>query len=63
MPVPAFRTSPGRKRRRRSHDAISKTRTVMCPNCGTPRRPHAACSDCGYVRPGLQIKHSISSEE
>jgi large subunit ribosomal protein L32 len=29
---------------------------AVCPNCGTARLPHAACSNCGYVRPGLTIK-------
>ena len=56
MPVPAFRTSPSRKRKRRSHLAISPKRTVQCPNCGANKLPHAACRACGYVRPGLQIK-------
>ena len=31
----------------------------MCPNCGSARRPHAACTSCGYVRPGLQIKTPV----
>ncbi|MSR18158.1 MAG: 50S ribosomal protein L32 [Phycisphaerales bacterium] len=53
---PAFRTSPGRKRRRRSHHAIKATNTLGCPNCGSAKRPHTACSSCGYVRPGLQLK-------
>ncbi|MDA1008483.1 MAG: 50S ribosomal protein L32 [Planctomycetota bacterium] len=53
---PPFRVSPGRKRRRRAHQAISAIKTVLCPNCGSARRPHCACGSCGYVRPGLQIK-------
>ncbi|TVQ52967.1 MAG: 50S ribosomal protein L32 [Phycisphaerales bacterium] len=56
MPVPAFRTSPSRKRKRRSHHALKPVQTVMCPSCGSAKRPHAACTSCGYVRPGLQIK-------
>ncbi|RPG22777.1 MAG: 50S ribosomal protein L32 [Phycisphaera sp. TMED9] len=56
MPVPSFRQSPGRTRRRRAHDAIERTHTVLCPNCGTAKRPHHACRECGYVRPGLQVK-------
>ncbi|MSR41309.1 MAG: 50S ribosomal protein L32 [Phycisphaerales bacterium] len=54
--LPAFRKSPGRTRRGRNHHAIAKTHTVLCPNCGTAKRPHCACSGCGYVRPGLQVK-------
>ncbi|MBX3355735.1 MAG: 50S ribosomal protein L32 [Phycisphaeraceae bacterium] len=53
---PAFRTSPGRTRRRRSHHAIKAAHTVLCPQCQAPKRPHAACRGCGYVRPGLQLK-------
>ncbi|MBM4112625.1 MAG: 50S ribosomal protein L32 [Phycisphaerae bacterium] len=53
---PAFRTSPGRTRRRRSHHAIKATHTVLCPQCQSPKRPHGACGNCGYVRPGLQLK-------
>ncbi|MEE2894929.1 MAG: 50S ribosomal protein L32 [Planctomycetota bacterium] len=56
MPVPAFRQSPGRGRRRRSHDAIAKTHTTLCANCGAAKRPHTACRECGFVRPGLQVK-------
>jgi large subunit ribosomal protein L32 len=58
MAVPAFRTSPARKRKRRSHHAISAVKTTLCPNCGAARLPHAACTSCGFVRPGLQIKGS-----
>ena len=56
MPVPALRTSPSRKRKRRSHHALRATQTVLCPSCGAAKLPHAACKQCGYVRPGLQIK-------
>ena len=56
MPVPAFRTSPGRKRKRRSHHALTARQFVLCPNCGASKLPHHACMSCGYVRPGLQIK-------
>lgn len=56
MPVPAFRTSPSRKRKRRSHLALKATNASFCPNCGAARRPHHACSSCGYVRPGLQVR-------
>ena len=54
--LPAFRTSPGRTRRRRAHQALTAAHTVNCPNCGANKRPHTACRDCGYVRPGLQLR-------
>ncbi|MCH8344660.1 MAG: 50S ribosomal protein L32 [Planctomycetes bacterium] len=56
MAVPAFRTSPSRKGKRRSHHALRPAHTVGCPNCGAAKAPHQACPSCGYVRPGLQIK-------
>lgn len=56
MAVPAFRTSPGRKRKRRAHHALTATKTVTCPNCDSARKPHHACPECGYVRAGLQVK-------
>jgi large subunit ribosomal protein L32 len=55
MGVPCFRTSPARKRKRRSHHAIKSSHTVQCPNCGNAKFPHKACMSCGYVRPGLQV--------
>ncbi|MHC4947035.1 MAG: 50S ribosomal protein L32 [Planctomycetota bacterium] len=58
MAVPAFRTSPSRKRKRRAHHALRRVQAVLCPNCGDAKRPHAACPSCGYVRPGLQINTS-----
>jgi large subunit ribosomal protein L32 len=60
--TPAFRQSPGRTRRRRSHHALKASHTVLCPNCGTSKRPHTACSGCGYVRPGLQVKTSRAGQ-
>ncbi|MFG0330890.1 MAG: 50S ribosomal protein L32 [Phycisphaerales bacterium] len=54
--LPTHRTSPGRKRRRRSHQALRAPETVLCPNCGEVKMPHRACGACGYVRPGLQLR-------
>ncbi|MCH2149075.1 MAG: 50S ribosomal protein L32 [Phycisphaerales bacterium] len=58
MAVPALRTSPSRKRKRRSHHALRKTNLCACPACGSTKHPHAACRECGYVRPGLTIRSS-----
>lgn len=46
---------------RRSHDALRADHAVQCPNCGSTKRPHAACRECGYVRPGLKL--ALSKEE
>lgn len=53
--LPTQRQSKGRTRRRRSHDKLRGAQVVTCPNCGTPRLPHRACAECGYVRPGLKL--------
>lgn len=55
---PTHKISHGRTRRRRSHDALKAPKVAVCPNCGSPKLPHAACSNCGYVRPGLALKTS-----
>lgn len=56
MAVPAFRTSPARKRKRRSHLALKKPQWVIDPVSGMPKMPHRASKVSGYVRPGLQIE-------
>lgn len=54
--LPAQRQSKGRSKRRRAHDAISGVTPTMCPLSGMPKMHHRACSESGYVRPGLRIK-------
>lgn len=53
--LPAQRQSYGRSRRRRAHDALKATQSAMCPLSGMPKLPHRACTESGYVRPGLKI--------
>ncbi|MCA9298066.1 MAG: 50S ribosomal protein L32 [Phycisphaerales bacterium] len=53
--VPAQRQSHGRSRRRRSHDALKAQLPAMCPLSGMPKMHHRACTESGYVRPGLRI--------
>jgi len=54
--VPKQKTARGRSRRRRSHLAKTPTNYVDCPRCNSAKLPHAACDNCGYVRPGLALK-------
>ena len=53
---PTHRISRTRKRKRRSHHALRSREVATCPNCGSGKLPHAACANCGYVRPGLTLK-------
>lgn len=59
--LPTHRVSRSRRNKRRSHHALKPTQAVVCPNCGNPKLAHAACGECGYVRPGLSIK--VSKED
>jgi len=56
--LPPNRSTRARRGNRRSHDALRRPAAVVCPNCGNVKRPHAACGNCGYVRPGLMLKTS-----
>lgn len=53
--LPKQRISRTRGRIRRSHDALTPRLSVGCANCGAPKLPHAACAECGFVRPGLKV--------
>jgi large subunit ribosomal protein L32 len=48
MPLPKRRHSKTRGRKRRSHNALSKTGMSACSRCGTKNEPHRVCSNCGY---------------
>ncbi len=54
--LPKKKSSRARSRKRRSHHSRVATNYVDCPKCNSPKLPHAACSNCGYVRPGLSIQ-------
>jgi len=54
--LPVQRTSRSQGKMRRSHDRLKAAHAVTCPNCGAAKRPHVACPECGYVRPGLSLK-------
>ena len=47
MPVPAFRNSRSRVRRRRSHHALKAIQTATCAKCGVAILSHRACAACG----------------
>jgi len=58
---PSQKLSRSRSRRRRSHRALQGPNLVDCPRCNETKLPHAACANCGYVRPGLSLE--IEKEE
>ena len=54
--LPKQKLSRARTRKRRSHHAMASANYADCPKCNSPKLPHAACGNCGFVRPGLSIK-------
>ncbi|MBC7782828.1 MAG: 50S ribosomal protein L32 [Burkholderiales bacterium] len=54
--LPVQRISKSRKRKRRSHQALTPIQYVRCAQCGNAKLPHAACSNCGFVNPRLSIE-------
>ena len=53
---PVQKISKTRKRKRRAHHALTPTHYVRCNQCSSPKLPHAACDNCGYVNPDLAVK-------
>ena len=61
--LPVQRKTRTQTRKGRSHDALKPKLGVHCPNCGAIKQKHAACGQCGYVRPGLILKLSTKDDE
>jgi large subunit ribosomal protein L32 len=53
--LPVQKHSKSRKRKRRSHHALTPIHYVRCPQCGNAKLPHSACDSCGYVNPKLAL--------
>jgi large subunit ribosomal protein L32 len=47
MPLPSFRSSRSKVRRRRSHHALKQIVVAKCAKCEAPTLPHRACKACG----------------
>ena len=56
MPNPKKRHSRCKTGNRRSHDALKRPATSLCPQCGEPKRPHHVCLSCGTYRGRTVIK-------
>lgn len=54
--LPTQKLSRARTRSRRAHQALTPVNLSSCPRCNQAKLPHAACENCGYVRPGLSLK-------
>lgn len=54
MAVPKRKISKERKRKRRSHHALTAPNVIACPECGEPRMSHRACPSCGFYN-GIKV--------
>lgn len=50
MPLPSFRSSRSKVRRRRSHHALKAMAVTLCPKCQAVLVPHRACKKCGAYK-------------
>ncbi|MDO9585789.1 MAG: 50S ribosomal protein L32, partial [Syntrophales bacterium] len=50
MANPVKRHSRTRRNMRRAHDFLTAPTTTACPQCGKPKLPHRACSNCGTYK-------------
>jgi large subunit ribosomal protein L32 len=48
MAVPKRRTSKRKKRARNTHKTAPVIAIQACPKCGSPKRPHRVCAECGF---------------
>jgi large subunit ribosomal protein L32 len=50
MAVPKKKTSKSRRDKRRAQHGIEAPRLNICPQCGSPKRPHRVCPRCHTYR-------------
>jgi len=63
MSVPKKKRTRGSKKRRASHFAIKKIKTVVCPRCKHPKLPHQVCSFCGTYKGQDILKSKLDKKE
>ena len=52
--TPKQRISSKHRGDRRAHQHLKPVQLVVCPQCGSMRRPHHVCPECGTYR-GRQV--------
>jgi len=54
--LPKQKLSRTKTRSRRAHHHLPVPKYTDCPQCNSAKLPHAACDNCGYVRPDLKLQ-------
>ncbi|MBI1907887.1 50S ribosomal protein L32 [Candidatus Uhrbacteria bacterium] len=62
MPLPSFRSSRSKVRRRRSHHALKPIAIGVCKACGAEALAHRACPKCGQYN-GRAVKGGMEAVE
>lgn len=55
MAVPKKKSSKARKRKRRSHDALTLPLISKCAKTGLPKLSHRVCEESGFYGKGKQV--------
>jgi large subunit ribosomal protein L32 len=63
MSVPKKKRTSGSKKRRRSHLALAKIKTVLCLRCKRPKLPHKVCAFCGTYKDKEVLKSKLDKKE
>tara|TARA_B100000989_G_scaffold272794_1_gene230471 strand:+ start:1473 stop:1676 length:204 start_codon:yes stop_codon:yes gene_type:complete len=63
MAVPKRKTTPSKRKMRRSHDFLVGYNIIVCSNCGEPKLSHQICLSCGYYNKKEILKIDDSSED
>ncbi len=54
--LPKKKMSKTRTGTRRSHHRLKAVNYTVCKRCDSPKLPHAACENCGYLNPKITLK-------
>jgi len=62
-PLPKRRHSTRRGGKRKAAIKLASVATLICKNCGKPRRPHTICPNCGQYAGKEIIKQKVKKEK
>jgi len=62
-PLPKRRHSTRRGGKRKAAIKLTIIASILCKQCGKPRRPHTICPNCGYYDGKEIIKPKVKKEK